>query len=383
MIRVEGVRYSAGAFRSGELNLSVGTGEYFVLMGPTGSGKTLLLQCLCGLLPAEGGTISVDGRDVTALEPRRRGIGYVPQDAGLFSHLSVEGNLAFPLRVRGLAPAAARREIAPIVEALCLGPLMGRSTVALSGGERQKVAVARALAMRPKLMLLDEPASALDAPSREHLCRELHRVQRQFGIVTIHVCHNLDEAASVADRAAVMSQGRLIQTGAIDELLRRPASEVVARLMGNPNVFVAAAAAEGEGSTLTSGAAVFRVAGTHGGEVRFTIRPEAIEIVAWASRPCVPRASCPRQELQEQGQDGAVTHGQDARAADCLPATLERRENRGPYCRLEFAADLRMPLPDVPGRVVVHTAGADACTISPGSRLLLRFPPEAICVLKP
>ena len=372
MIQVSGMRYSAGAFHSGALDLSVSTGEYFVLLGPTGSGKTLFLQCLCGIVAAGAGSITLDGRDITALEPRKRSIGYVPQDAGLFSHLSVEGNLMFPLRVRGLSRPAARREIGGIVETLCLGPLMGRSTVGLSGGERQKVAVARALAMKPKLLLLDEPASALDAPSREHLCRELHRVQRQFGIVTIHVCHNLDEAASVADRAGVLSQGHLVQVGTIDELLYRPAEEVVARLMGNPNVF-AATAARSEGvpplrpagipergplgspafSVLTSGAGQFRIPEISAGEVRFAVRPEAVEVL--------PEGTPPQE--------------------NCLPGVLERRENRGPYCRLEFSADVRMPAPNVPGRIVVHTACAEVAALAPGARCQLRFPPEAICVL--
>jgi len=177
----------------------------------------------------------IGGRDVTNLPPRLRGVGYVPQDSCLMPHLSVLRNVAFAMEVAGLSKNHAAEEIAPVVEFLGIGDLLNRSTVNLSGGERQKVALARALASKPKLLLLDEPVSALDEPTRREICVVLRRVQREFGVATIHVCHSRQEAAAVHDRVGVMSEGRLIQTGSLDELTDNPADAAVRRLLCPPD----------------------------------------------------------------------------------------------------------------------------------------------------
>ena len=231
MIRVQNLALRAGDFRVRDVSLHVASGQYVALLGPNGSGKTLLINCLCGLIRAEAGTIHIDGRDVTHAEPRLRRIGYVPQDYGLFPHMSVARNVTFALRARGARHARAMAQVGPIIETLHLGRLLGRSTVTLSGGERQKVVLARALAGWPKLLLLDEPVSALDAPTRDEVLAELRRVQREFAVTTIHVCHSIDEAKAVADRAAVMIDGRLVQTGPLAELIEHPAGPAVARLL--------------------------------------------------------------------------------------------------------------------------------------------------------
>ncbi len=231
MIRVQGLSFRAGDFFVRDVSLHVASGEYFVLLGPNGSGKTLLIHCLCGLLRAAAGTVHIDGRDVTAAEPRLRRVGYVPQDYGLFPHLSVARNVTFALRAEGLSHAAALRKVAPLVETLRLGRLLSHAPMTLSGGERQKVALARALAVQPKLLLLDEPVSALDGPTRAEVLEQLRSVQRQFGVTTIHVCHSIGEARAVADRAGVMIDGRLVQTGRLEELIASPADAAVARLL--------------------------------------------------------------------------------------------------------------------------------------------------------
>lgn len=232
VLRVRGLHLQVGSFRVSDVSFDVPQGEYFVLMGPTGSGKSLTARCVAGLIPVESGTITIDGRDVTHLEPRRRGVGYMPQHGALFPHLDVAGNILFPLRVRGTAAAEARAAVAPLVNMLGLGELMGRRVGTLSGGERQKAALARALASRPRLLLLDEPLSALDEPSRREIGKELRRAQRALGIATVHICHNTEEARALADRAGVIHAGRLVQTGPLDELQRQPASAAVARLLG-------------------------------------------------------------------------------------------------------------------------------------------------------
>jgi molybdate/tungstate transport system ATP-binding protein len=231
MLRLRDVTLRAGNFRLHPVSLDVAAGEYFVLMGPTGSGKSLLVQAVCGLVRIESGGIAIGGKDVTVAESRFRRVGYVPQTAALFPHLSVARNVSFGLEVRGTGRRQAPRKVAPIVEMLGLAHLMGRSTVNLSGGETQKVALARALACDPKLLILDEPVSALDEPTRREICPLLRQVQQQFGVATVHVCHSREEAAAVADRVGVMSAGRLAQTGSLAELAADPADEAVRRLL--------------------------------------------------------------------------------------------------------------------------------------------------------
>ena len=232
MIDLRGIHLTVGAFRLRDVSLHVGPGEYFVLMGKTGSGKSLLIKCICGLMHPSAGSMWIDGQDITDLDPRLRLVGYMPQDCGLFPHLDVLRNVTFTLRARGLRPAAAAREVGPLVDMLGIEHLLGRRCPGLSGGERQKVALARALAGRPKLLLLDEPVSALDEPTRREVCISLHCVQHELGIATIHVCHSLAEARTVADRVGVIHDGAVHQAGPIDHLAAHPATDAVRRLMG-------------------------------------------------------------------------------------------------------------------------------------------------------
>ena len=231
MIDVRQIGLRVGAFRLRDVSLHVAPGEYLVLMGRTGSGKSLLIKCISGLTSPAAGQVWIDGQDVTHLEPRLRMVGYMPQDCGLFPHMTVLKNIMFSLRVRRLG---GREVVEPLVELLGLGPLLGRRPKNLSGGERQKVALARALAGRPKVLLLDEPVSALDEPTRREVCAELLGIQRRLGISTIHVCHSLEEARSLADRAGVMHDGQLVQTGTVADLAANPATAAVARLMNVP-----------------------------------------------------------------------------------------------------------------------------------------------------
>ena len=221
----------AGSFAVQDISLTVGEGEYFVLMGMTGCGKSLLLKAVCGLARIARGQVRLHNRDITALEARFRNIGYVPQDGGLFPHLDVLHNILFPLTVAGTNGAAARSAVEGIVACLGLEKLLARSVAYLSGGERQKVALARALARKPELLVLDEPVCALDEPTRRDTCRELRRVQKEFGVATVHVCHSRDEAALVSDRVGVMCEGRLLEIGTLAELTTRSDHGAVQRLL--------------------------------------------------------------------------------------------------------------------------------------------------------
>lgn len=227
MIRTEEMSFHIGTFKLQRLNINIAKGEYFILLGPPGSGKTIFLECLCGLKRVSSGQIYIDGHNVTNLEPRTRCIGYVPQDYALFPHLSVEQNITFGLRVHGYSEA----KVTETAEMLGIQGLLSRRIQGLSGGEKQRVALARALVLQPKILLLDEPVCALDEVTRQEVCTQLLEIQRQLGLTTIHVSHNLEEAFSVADRAAILKDGTILQIGALDELLDKPNSKFVARFM--------------------------------------------------------------------------------------------------------------------------------------------------------
>jgi ABC-type Fe3+/spermidine/putrescine transport system ATPase subunit len=273
MIRVEEISFNIGTFELRRLSIDIEEGEYFILLGPPGSGKTVFLECLCGLKKISSGRICIDGCDVTKLEPRRRGIGYVPQDYALFPHLSVEQNITFGLRAHGHEET----NINETADLLGIRHLLSRSIDGLSGGEKQRVALARALVLKPKILLLDEPVCALDEVTRQQVCAQLSDIQRRLGLTTVHVSHNLEEAFSVADRAAILHDGLLQQVGTLDELLRKPKSEFVARFMRCENIFCVEVAGQ---STSDSDTRVklddieLQIAGRHSGKLTLMIRPE-------------------------------------------------------------------------------------------------------------
>jgi ABC-type Fe3+/spermidine/putrescine transport system ATPase subunit len=246
MIRIEQLDFAVGSFALREVSLHVGPGEYFVLLGPTGSGKTLLVECLCGLNRIDSGRIYIGGADVTRLEPRRRGVGYLPQDYALFPHQTVRRNIRFGLNNRRLTSASIRQQVDQLLEQLGLVHLADRLPGKLSGGEQQRVALARALAIRPQVLLLDEPVSALDEQTRDGLCRLLKQLQKTTQTTTLHVCHNFVEMLTVADRVGIIEQGRILQVGGPQEVLERPNSGRVARFVQAGNLLSARARPDGE-----------------------------------------------------------------------------------------------------------------------------------------
>ena len=345
MIEVNSLCYEVGSFALRDISVQIASNEYFALLGPTGSGKTLLLKCICGLIRPDRGAIVINGRDVTRLEPRLRRVGYVPQDYGLFPHMSVEANLSFPLRAQRVRRRERRERTASLIGILRLGPLLKRSPAHLSGGERQRVALARALAARPALLLLDEPVSALDEASRDRVCAELRRVHQELGIATIHVSHNLEEALEVSDRAGVMQNGQLVQTGPMPQVLRQPKDENVARLLRAENIFTGAATPNADGtSTVALAGQRLALPTRHEGEVTFMARPEMLEV----TQP-------------------------DAATGQAIRARLERVTDRGPYRRLEFGGS-------VPLIVYVPARGADAESVV-GQEYAVRLPADALHVL--
>src|SRR5262245_16285169 len=218
MIRVENLSVRVGAFALENVSFSVPSGCYAVLMGKTGSGKTTLVEALCGLRAVAAGRIELLGRDVTALRAADRGVGYVPQDLALFPTMTVREHLGFALHVRRRHKEISDR-VAELSRLLGLGSLLDRGPQGLSGGESQRVALGRALSFHPRILLLDEPLSALDAETREEMYRLQREVQRQTGVTTLHITHSPTEARRLADQLLLLENGR-VREGTPDELSR-------------------------------------------------------------------------------------------------------------------------------------------------------------------
>ena len=214
------------------LSLDVAPGEVLALLGPSGSGKSTLLRAVAGLEPLSAGRVCWDGEDLAGVPPHRRGFGMVFQDGQLFPHHDVAGNVAFGLRMAGVDRAARRARVAELLELVGLAGFERRDVASLSGGERQRVALARSLAPRPRLLLLDEPLSALDRALRERLAGEVRAALVATGTTAVFVTHDHDEAFAVADRIAVMDAGRLLQAAEPARLWHRPASRRVAEFLG-------------------------------------------------------------------------------------------------------------------------------------------------------
>jgi ABC-type Fe3+/spermidine/putrescine transport system ATPase subunit len=287
LIEIKNVSITLGEFSVHDASVAVQQGEYFVLLGPTGAGKTVLLECLAGLYHPQRGDVLVAGERVNDLPPERRGLGYLPQDYALFPHLDVAKNIGFGMKLRKKPAAEIARKTQELASLLGITHLLKRSPVKLSGGERQRVALARALAIEPKVLLLDEPLSALDEQTREGLCVELRRVHQELGTTTVHVSHNFEETLMVADRIGILNQGRVQQIGTPEEVFRRPNSEFVARFVRSENILRGQATRDGSGLGIKVGDLEFRAAEGPEGEVCLTVRPEEVAITLGARNGAV------------------------------------------------------------------------------------------------
>lgn len=209
MIRFESVALTQGDFHLSNLSFEVPEGAYAVLMGPTGCGKTTVLELLCGLSAPMVGTIRLGGVDVTTKSPAARGVGYVPQDGALFPKLTVGEQIGFSLRVRRATDAEVTARVAELGELLGIGHLLGRRPAGLSGGERQRVALGRALAFRPKILCLDEPLGALDEDMHAEMCALLKDIHTEAGVTALHVTHSGSEAERLATHLLRFESGRI------------------------------------------------------------------------------------------------------------------------------------------------------------------------------
>lgn len=278
MIEVRDLSLKLGSFEIRDLKLEVSEGEYLVVMGPSGSGKTVLLQSLLGIIKPLRGRVFVDGRDVTDAPPESRGLSYVPQDYALFPHMSVFDNIAYGLRVRGLSKREVTERVKEIAGIMEISNLLNRKPVTLSGGEKQRVALARGLVVNPKGLLLDEPLSALHRGMREDLQAFLKKLHGELGFTAIHVTHDHVEAAYLGDRIAVMIDGKILGIGKLEELLRNPADERVAEVLCCENLLRGYAIKKGELTSVRIGEIELKSAYPAEGEVLVLIRPEEVYI---------------------------------------------------------------------------------------------------------
>jgi putative spermidine/putrescine transport system ATP-binding protein len=268
------------------IDLYVPSGEFLSLLGPSGCGKTTALRLVAGFDRPTSGRVVIDGKDVAGVPPNRRDIGMVFQAYSLFPNMTAERNVEFGLRVRKQGRAARRRRALELLELVGLGHAAGRYPHQLSGGMQQRVALARALAIEPRLLLLDEPLSALDANVRVQLRDEIRRIQTRLGITAIYVTHDQEEALSISDRVAVLSDGRIEQIGSPAEIYGAPATRVVAEVVGTMNRLIASVVGNGIVDYGGQRLAVDAARGLPTGErILCLVRPETVDISPTGAGP--------------------------------------------------------------------------------------------------
>ncbi|UCJ16733.1 putative 2-aminoethylphosphonate ABC transporter ATP-binding protein [Pseudomonas sp. MM211] len=339
-LQLRDIHKGFGTFKALDgVSLDVKAGELVCLLGPSGCGKTTLLRCIAGLEHQEQGSLHFAGRDVSALPPQARDYGILFQSYALFPNLTVTQNIAYGLSGRGRDEI--RRRVEEMLELVSLSSSGHKYPAQLSGGQQQRVALARALAPSPSLLLLDEPMSALDAQVREHLCGELRSLQRQLGITTLMVTHNQEEAMLMADRIAVMNQGRIEQYATPQTIYNAPATPFVAEFVGQGNWLPF----ERDGAHARVGRLSMRLADTgQGAGGRLFCRPEAILV---------------NPELEQD---------------NLFPARMREFTFLGNRCRLSFELD------DLPGHALLAEMAPEALPHLHGEQIRVALPPRSLQV---
>lgn len=326
-VSVQDLTIDLGEFHLRDVSIQVAAGSYYVLLGPTGAGKTVLIECIAGLHRPETGRVLLEGVDVTHLPPEDRSIGYVPQDYALFPHMTVAANIGFGLRVRRVSQSDIKEKVLELSRLLHIEGLLNRHPLTLSGGEKQRAALARALAISPKLLLLDEPLAAVDEGTRDRLCIELRDIQQTTGVTIIHVSHSFEETLALADQVGVMRDGAMAQSGTTQDIFRRPESRFVAEFTRSENIFTADASPIPIGSELVEasfagGRLHLKVAAGSqapvpgGAAICAVIRPEAVHVLPADTSPEIAAAG-----------------------ANCLQGRITRITDKGAVLRVEVQTE--------------------------------------------
>jgi len=278
MIEIKNLYKDWEEFSIRDINLKIAKGEYFVLLGPTGAGKTLLLELIAGFHIPDRGGIYTSNREVTQLPPEKKNIGFIYQDYSLFPHLSVKENVKFGLKIRRFKSKEMEKRTSDIMELLQISHLAHRRPNTLSGGEQQKVAIARALVTMPEVLLLDEPLNALDPNHKDSIMDELKRLNKTLNLTMLHVTHDRMEAIALADRIAIMMDGTLRQVGDPYQIFSEPIDEEVAAFVGIENIFCGRSKIENGVAIIDLGEISIEALTDRGGAVKVCIRPEEIII---------------------------------------------------------------------------------------------------------
>ncbi len=331
MLELREVSKRLGDFSLQGINMTVADHEYLVILGPTGTGKTVLFEIIAGMYPPDEGEIYFDGQNIGRLDPEERQIGFVYQDYLLFPHLSVRDNILFPLKIKKTPLVQMKLQMEAMVEMLHIKHLLKRYPATLSGGEQQRVAIARALISSPKLLLLDEPLSALDPPSREMFQQEIKRLHEQSGIITMHITHDFREANAIADRIAVLHNGQLEQIGRPESIFNKPVSHFVAAFLGAENIYEGNIVANGENKYLLVGSLEISVVTECEGQVKAVIRPE--DIILARDRVSSSARNCLRGEIAEIIPQGMIIKVKlDVGVPLCVMITKKSAEEMGIGC---------------------------------------------------
>lgn len=295
MIEVKGLFVTAGNFSLKGIDFTIDSGNSRVIVGPTGSGKTLLLESVAGFRRPDSGSVVISSRDVTELSPDLRNISYVPQDICLFPNMSVLSNIEYPLLMRGASYRGEKARMDSLIDFFDISKLLDRHSANLSGGERQRVALVRALAPNPSLLVLDEPFSAIDQSMREDVRRMIKKMNRDLGITILMVTHDFDEAYFIGDDISVIMNGRIIQSGPAFDMYNYPKNRDLATFLGVRNIFSGKAVEVFEKSLAVSwdgaGAPVTIACGCAGSKfvkgqrIDWGIRSEAVYILRDDSAP--------------------------------------------------------------------------------------------------
>jgi len=356
-LAVEGVSVALDAFALRDLSLAVTPGEVLVLLGPNGAGKSVILETIAGFHRPLQGRVRIGDRDVTALPPEARHVGYVFQNFALFPHLSVAQNVRFATEARGTARAGrleGERRITALLARFDLARIADRRPADLSGGEKQRVALARALATDPAVFLFDEPFSALDAATRDALRDELADFLREAGVPALYVTHDYAEAMAFADQVAVVDGGTIVQCGPAERVFAAPGTARIARMIGVENIV------EGQVRAVADGEAILALGSS---EFRVPLHDRAV-------------AAGQRVSVSVRAEDLSVLlPGQAPSAADIVvPARILRLANRGPLVRVD--CDCGFPL-----IACVTRAQCRQLALAPGHQVLVALPRAALNLL--